>query len=344
MSEDPNGLTYAEAGVDIAEEAATIEQLVGQLRTGREGPEQPIDVPGHFAGAIRLGDTALVLCTDGVGSKVLVADALEDWSTIGIDCLAMNVNDAVCLGAEPIAFVDYLALEEHREGFAEQIGAGLAAAARQTNVAILGGETATLPDVIDGFDIAGTCLAHAPVDELVTGEEVSYGDRLVGLPSSGIHSNGLTLAREAIEKAGLAYTDPVPEVGRAIGEELLEPTRLYVEPVLRLLDHVDVKGLVHITGGGVLNLTRLNRDVRYVLSQPPEPPGVFEAIARMGKISAEEMHRTFNMGVGFAIVVDEEDVDETLSVLADEDAFLWGRLEPGRGVEIPHRDLSFRPE
>jgi phosphoribosylformylglycinamidine cyclo-ligase len=342
VSDEDEGLSYAEAGVDIAEEAATVQSLVGELTTGREGPVQPIDVPGHFAGAVRLGDQALVMCTDGVGSKVVVADRLEDWSTIGIDCLAMNVNDAVCLGAEPVAFVDYLALEEHREGFAEQVGAGLAAGARQANVAVLGGETATLPDVVDGFDIAGTCLAHAPADELVTGREVGVGDRIVGLPSSGIHSNGLTLAREAIQQAGIDYWDPVPEVDRAIGEELLEPTRLYVRQALELHEAVDVHGFVHVTGGGVHNLTRLKREVSYVLEHPPDPPGVFQAVQRLGNVPQEELYRTFNMGVGFAAVVAEEDLDRALDVW--DEGFEWGRVDHGRGVEIPDRDLSFAAE
>ncbi|PSG97960.1 phosphoribosylformylglycinamidine cyclo-ligase [Thermoplasmatales archaeon SW_10_69_26] len=342
MAEDDEGLTYADAGVDIAEEAATVESLVGELTTGREGPVQPVDVPGHFAGAVRLGDVALVMCTDGVGSKVVVADALGDWSTIGIDCLAMNVNDAVCLGAEPVAFVDYLALEEHREGFAEQIGAGLAAGARQANVAILGGETATLPDVVQGFDIAGTCLAQAPADDMVTGEAIEPGDTIVGLPSSGIHSNGLTLAREAMAEADIGYRDTVPEVDRAFGEELLEPTRLYVQQALQLVDRVDVHGLVHVTGGGVHNLPRMRSDVSYRLDDPPEPPGVFQAIARMGKVSEDELYQTFNMGVGFAAVVDEADVDEALEVW--DEGFVWGQVDVGEGVAIPDRDLRFDPD
>jgi phosphoribosylformylglycinamidine cyclo-ligase len=342
VAEDDEGLTYADAGVDIAEEAATVESLVGELTTGREGPVQPVDVPGHFAGAVRLGDVALVMCTDGVGSKVVVADALGDWSTIGIDCLAMNVNDAVCLGAEPVAFVDYLALEEHREGFAEQIGAGLAAGARQANVAILGGETATLPDVVQGFDIAGTCLAQAPADDMVTGEAIEPGDTIVGLPSSGIHSNGLTLAREAMAEADVGYRDTVPEVDRAFGEELLEPTRLYVQQALQLIDRVDVHGLVHVTGGGVHNLPRMRSNVSYQLDDPPEPPGVFQAIARMGKVSEDELYQTFNMGIGFAAVVDEADVDEALEVW--DEGFVWGQVDVGEGVAIPDRDLRFDPD
>jgi phosphoribosylformylglycinamidine cyclo-ligase len=342
VTED-EGLTYADAGVDIREEAQTVEALVGALRTGRNGAVQPIDLDGQFAGAVRLGDTALVLCTDGAGSKVMVAEAMQAWDTIGIDCIAMNVNDALCVGAEPVAFVDYLALEEHRDGFAKQAGEGLAEGARQANVAIVGGETATLPGVVEGFDVAGTCLAVAHADELVTGQQVQPGDRVIGVPSSGIHSNGLTLAREAVDRAGLDYTDTVLELDRPIGRELLEPTRIYTDPVLDLLDRVPPHGLVHVTGGGVRNFPRARGDVAYHLDNWPEPPAVFDAVQRLGDVPERELFETFNMGVGFAAIVDEAHVGETLDALS-EDAFELGHVTDGEGVELPERGLSFDPE
>lgn len=346
MSEETapsEGLTYADAGVDIREEADTVEALVGALTTGREGAVQPLDLPGHFAGGVQLGDTALVLCTDGVGSKVEVARALSTYDTIGIDCMAMNVNDAVCVGAEPVAFVDYLAVEGHEEGFAQQVGEGLAEGARQANVAIVGGETATLPGIVNGFDIAGTCLATCPVDDLVTGQTVGPGDVILGIPSDGIHSNGLTLAREAVEQAGLAYTDTVPELDEPIGEALLTPTRIYVPEVLDLLDAVEPHGLVHVTGGGVHNLPRVRDDVAYVLDGWPDPPPIFDAIQRLGNVADRELYETFNMGVGFAAIVDADDADTALAALGD-DAVRLGTIEEGSGVELPKQGLSFDAE
>jgi phosphoribosylformylglycinamidine cyclo-ligase len=340
MSDEADGLTYADAGVDLDEEAATVDRLAGALLTPREGDVQPLDLPGHFAGGVREGGTAWLLCTDGAGSKVMVADALEDWSTIGIDCLAMNVNDAVCVGAEPVAFVDYIALEEHREALARQVAEGLRRGAREANVAVVGGETATLPGVVEGFDIAGTCLARAPVDDLVTGQDVQPGDAILGLRSSGIHSNGLTLAREAVDRAGLDYTDTVPELDEPIGEVLLEPTRLYVRPVLDLLDAAPVHGLVHVTGGGVHNYPRVREEVRYVLDELPEPPAVFDAVQRLGDVPERELYETFNMGVGLAAVVPEDAVDEALAALP-EDARRIGRVEEGSGVELPAHGLTF---
>ncbi len=343
MPDNDDGLTYAKAGVDIEEEAQTVNALASVLAQDRDGPIQALDLPGHFAGGVQLGDTALVLCTDGVGSKVIIADALERYDTIGIDCIAMNVNDAVCLGAEPVAFVDYLAVESHNEAFARNVGEGLARGAKEANVAIVGGETATLPGVVHAFDIAGTCLATAPVSDLVTGERVEPGDILLGIPSSGIHSNGLTLARSVLDANNLDFNDTVEELERSIGEELLEPTRIYVKDALSVLDAVPVHGLVHVTGGGVLNYPRVKPDVAYVLDGFPEPLPVFEAIQRLGSVAQEEMLRTFNMGVGFAIIVPEEHETQALEALP-RDAFRLGRIEDGSGVKIPHQDLAFDPE
>ncbi len=335
-------LTYAKAGVDIDEEADTIQALVASLTTGRDGAVQPLELPGHFAGGVQLGEQALILCTDGVGSKVEIARALDRYDTIGIDCMAMNVNDAICIGAEPVAFVDYLAIERHSETFATQVGQGLAEGARQANVAIVGGETATLPGIVKGFDLAGTCLATAPMDQLITGQEVAPGDVLIGLPSSGIHSNGLTLARKAVERAGLSYTDTVPELEpTTIGEALLEPTRIYVRPILELIQEVDVHGLVHVTGGGVHNYPRIRDDVGYVLDELPEPPAIFEAIQRLGGVEDREMYRTFNMGIGFCAVVAADDAAEALAVLGGQDAQVIGRVEEGAGVEVSRLGLGF---
>ncbi|MCA1811894.1 MAG: phosphoribosylformylglycinamidine cyclo-ligase, partial [Halobacteriales archaeon] len=203
------GMTYAQTGVDIHREDKAVEALAGMVSFHRTGFGAPMGKIGHFAGLVDFGaEDALVLCTDGVGSKVEVANALRKWDTVGIDCMAMNVNDALCVGAEPLAFVDYLAVQDPDPELTRQVGAGLNEGARQANCSLIGGETASLPGIIKGFDLAGTCLAHVKKASIVDGSRIQPGDALIGLASTGIHSNGYSLARRAFESAGHAYTDP----------------------------------------------------------------------------------------------------------------------------------------
>src|SRR4030042_6801376 len=200
-------MTYAKAGVDIDKKSSSIAALVEHLKYQRKGFGKPIDLPGHFTGLIDFGDCALTLCTDGVGTKLLVADALKKWDTVGIDCIAMNVNDTICVGSEPIAFVDYIAIDEPNEKITSEVGKGLEAGARLSNMTIVGGEIAVLPELVKGFDLAGTCLGMVRKDSIITGQKINAGDALIGLPSSGIHSNGFTLARKIIEKNGIGYKE-----------------------------------------------------------------------------------------------------------------------------------------
>lgn len=338
------GMTYARAGVDISKEDQAIEALAKSLGFARTGMGAPLGKIGHFAGLVDFGDHALALCTDGVGSKVEIADAVRKWDTVGIDCMAMNVNDAICVGAEPIAFVDYLAVEDPDPAFTEQVGKGLAEGARQANVSLVGGETATLPGIVKGFDLAGTCLAVARKDRLVTGEKIAPGDVLIGLPSSGIHSNGYTLARRVFEDAGHAYTDPWPGddaeyAGMRLGEVLLVPTRIYVRPVMALLrSDVPVHGLSHITGSGLRKLRRINQGVGYEITDPLPVPPVFRKIQELGDVADPEMYKTFNMGMGFVVVVPASAADEALATLHAEgeaDARVVGRVVEGSGVTHP---------
>jgi phosphoribosylformylglycinamidine cyclo-ligase len=296
MSED-EGLTYSEAGVDLdASEAATA-ALVGVAG----------EFEGDYAGLVDLGEQYLALATDGVGTKLLVAEAIGDYSTIGIDCLAMNVNDLVAQGVEPVAFVDYLAVEQPDDEMAEAIGEGLHRGAEGAGVALVGGETAVLPDVIKGFDIAGACAGLAPKDAVFDGA-AEVGDALVGWPSSGIHSNGLTLAREAVTREH-EYTNPFPpNPDRSIGEELLEPTALYTD-LLGPLRDAAVNGAAHITGGGWTNLTRLGPH-RYEIADPYDAQPVFEFVQSAGNVADEEMHRTFNMGTGFVAALPDDDAED----------------------------------
>jgi phosphoribosylformylglycinamidine cyclo-ligase len=325
MTEDSEeGLTYAEAGVDIdASEAATA-ALVGAAG----------EFEGDYAGLVDLGEQYLALATDGVGTKLLVAEAVDDYTTIGIDCLAMNVNDLVAQGVEPVAFVDYLAVEEPDDGMAEEIGEGLRVGASEAGVALVGGETAVLPDVIRGFDIAGACAGLAPKEAIFPGE-AEAGDALVGWAASGIHSNGLTLAREAATR-NHEYGDPFPpNPERTIGEELLEPTRLYTD-LLGPLREYGARAAAHVTGGGWTNLTRMG-EYRYDVTDPYDPQPVFEFVQKEGQVDDEEMHRTFNMGTGFVAAVDPDDAAD---LAAETDGRVIGTVEESEAGRVEIRGLT----
>ena len=299
-------LTYAESGVDIKKEESTIKALTSKMTYVRKGLGAPLTNIGHYAGLLDFGEYALAMTTDGVGSKVLIANAIKKWDTVGIDCIAMNVNDILAIGAEPVAFVDYLALEGHDEAFATQIGEGLRKGAEFSRMSIIGGETATLPDIIKGFDLAGTCLGIVKKDKVITGEKVQVGDVLVGIPSSGVHSNGYSLVRKIVEGAGYSYEDPFPyNTSTTIGKELLIPTRIYME-VLDVVKECDVHGLAHITGSGLLKLQRITK-LGFDISDPIEPNDVFKFLQKEGNVDELEMYKTFNMGMGFLIVLPEKD-------------------------------------
>ncbi len=317
--ESGSGLTYSEAGVDIGESEAATAALIGAIG----------EFEGDYAGLVEIGDRYLALATDGVGTKLLVAEALGDYSTIGIDCIAMNVNDLVATGVTPVAFVDYLAVETPDEETAERVGEGLAEGASRAKMALIGGETAVMPDVIRGLDLAGACAGLATEAELFDGE-AKAGDLLVGLPSSGIHSNGLTLAREAVTRSH-EYSDPFPhDPDRTIGEVLLEPTRIYRE-VLEPLHGAETHAAAHITGGGWTNLDRMG-EFRYLIDDPFEMDPIFEFVQAEGDVSDEEMHRTFNMGTGFVAAVPEADASDVADEL--DDARVIGRVESGTDVSI----------
>ncbi|MCG2735183.1 MAG: phosphoribosylformylglycinamidine cyclo-ligase, partial [Candidatus Methanoperedenaceae archaeon] len=224
------GLTYAKSGVNIEKENKAIAALAKQLTYKRTGMGAPITDVGHYAGLIDFGEYALALTTDGVGSKVIIANEMKRWNTVGIDCIAMNVNDLLAMGIEPLAFVDYIAISEPNDEIMRQIGEGLAKGAEMSRMTIVGGETATLPDVIKGFDLAGTCLGMVKKDRIITGERIKPGDAVVGLPSAGVHSNGYSLVRRIIHDAGYSYRDPFPyNKDTTIGDELLIPTMIYME-------------------------------------------------------------------------------------------------------------------
>jgi phosphoribosylformylglycinamidine cyclo-ligase len=319
------GDAYARAGVSQGEGDAAVAALVAALGSGGADSRQVL-ASGHYANVVRIDDrTGIALTTDGVGTKLLVAEQLGRWDTVGIDCVAMNVNDVICVGAEPLAMLDYLAVDQADPEVAAEIGKGLARGAEEAGVEIVGGELAQLGELIRGLDLAGACFGAVALDSLVTGAAVEPGDVVIGLPSSGLHSNGYTLARSALEDVPLDDE----RLGRPLGEVLLEPTRIYVKPILDLLhSEVEVRGLAHITSGGLGNLLRLEADVGYEIDDPMPVPPIFELIQELGSVSGEEMHEVFNMGCGFCVVVASSDEAGALTQLRGHypDAKRTGRV------------------
>ncbi len=297
MSED----AYAKAGVSQGDADAAVASLVSALAASPPAQSRQVLASGHYANVVRLDErTGIALSTDGVGTKLVLAERMGRWDTVGIDCVAMNVNDVVCVGAEPLAMVDYLAVDRADPEVAGAIGAGLARGAELAGIEIVGGELAQLGEVIKGLDLAGACFGTVQLDSLVTGATIEAGDPVIGLPSSGLHSNGYTLARSVLED----LPDDDERLGRPLGAVLLEPTEIYVKPIVELLrSDVDVRGLAHITSGGLDNLLRLEAEVGYEIDDPLPVPPVFELIQERGEISDDEMHEVFNMGCGFCVVV-----------------------------------------
>ncbi len=338
-------MTYKESGVDIDKEETAIKGMLSTFKTHRKGIGKPLG--GHYAGMIEFREYALVLCTDGVGSKIKIADQIKKWDTVGIDCIAMNVNDAICVGAEPLAFVDYLAIEDPKPEITKQIGIGLQKGAEQSNISIIGGETASLPEIINGLDLAGTALAYVKKENIITGKKIKPGDKIIGLTSSGIHSNGYTLARKIVKENNYKYTDEFPEKessGKTIGEVLLEPTKIYVKEIIELLKHVKPHGLAHITGGGLRNLPRLNKNVLFEINNPLPVPPVFDFLQKNGNVENKEMYQTFNMGMGFAVIVSKEDTEKTVSVLkkhSESEIKIVGEIKKGKGVVFTKLNLVY---
>jgi phosphoribosylformylglycinamidine cyclo-ligase len=293
---------------------AGLVRALGKIELGR--PSAQVPLPGHYASVIEVApNLGIALSTDGVGTKLVLAEALGKLDTVGIDCVAMNVNDVICVGAEPLAMLDYIAIDRANPEICEAIGVGLARGATLAGIEIPGGELAQLGDMVHGVDISGACFGTVALDSIVDGRRVAPGDSIIGIPSSGLHSNGYTLARKALD--GLAMdADPDGRLGRPLGDALLEPTVIYVMPIVELLrSQVDVHGLAHITSGGVNNLLRLAAPVGYEIDAPLPIQPIFELIRERGDVPDEEMHEVFNMGCGFCVVVPEIDEARALDML-----------------------------
>ncbi|HEY0316956.1 MAG TPA: phosphoribosylformylglycinamidine cyclo-ligase [Solirubrobacterales bacterium] len=322
---------YAKAGVDQGAADSAVAGLVRALSSIQLGrPSAQVPLPGHYASVIKIDErTGIALSTDGVGTKLLVAEEMGRFDTVGIDCVAMNVNDVICVGAEPLAMLDYIAIEQADPDVCEQIGVGLARGAELAGIEIPGGELAQLGDLVRGVDVSGACFGTVALDRIVDGSAVRPGDAVIGLPSSGLHSNGFTLARAAL--AGVGLDDE--SLGRPLGEILLEPTEIYVKAIVELLrSELEVRGLAHITSGGTDNLLRLAAEVGYEIDDPLPVPAVFELIQERGAVSDEEMHQVFNMGCGFCVVVPAGDERAALEMLR---AHYPAAKRIGRAVEGP---------
>jgi phosphoribosylformylglycinamidine cyclo-ligase len=339
---------YAKAGVDTGRAGSAISALVDVLRTIDIGrPSRVVLGSGHYATVLDLNGIGLALSTDGVGSKVIVAEQTGRYDTVGIDCVAMNVNDLVCVGAEPIALLDYIAVEDADPEVLRQIGVGLKEGAEQAGVEIPGGELAQLPELIRGhpsprgFDLAAASVGVVALDAIVTGDALEPGDAVIGLPSNGLHSNGYTLARTTLPDLEERFGDAT------VGEELLRPTAIYVRAALELLRSpgIDVHGLAHITGDGFLNLPRLSDIVGWRIDSPLPVPPVCELIAERGSVPAEDMWETFNMGCGFCCAVPADRAEAAVALLGDHHpgAAVIGLVtaEPGL-VELPFAGLAGR--
>ncbi|CAN5700670.1 phosphoribosylformylglycinamidine cyclo-ligase [soil metagenome] len=348
--------SYSRAGVAGQSDAlgSVTKHLSGTFLLPRSG--DVISGFGDYASVIRLSDElAVAVTTDGVGSKTMIASALDRYDTVGIDCVAMNVNDLVCVGATPLALVDYLGVNTLDPERVDGILEGLAACAATAGIAVPGGEIAQLPEVIGSngrgpggderaFDLVGACIGTLRPGALIRGQEVRPGDALIGLASSGLHSNGYTLARRVLLKeAGLRLDEHITELGRTLGDELLTPTRIYVDAALALWKGgIETPGLVHVTGDGLANLCRLTAPAGYVIETMPPAPPIFDLISAAGGIALPEMYRVFNMGIGLVVVVPAPQVDEALAVLATVgyDALAIGSVSAEEGrVEIRPADL-----
>lgn len=340
------GMDYRQAGVDIYEADRTVE-LISSLVKSTVRPGVLSDI-GGFAGFFRL-DTerypqpVLVSGTDGVGTKLKVAQMTGVHETVGIDLVAMCVNDILVSGAEPLFFLDYLAVGKLIPERVQEIVGGVAEGCRQAGCALIGGETAEMPGFYreDEYDMAGFAVGVANQDRIITGQSTAQGDAIIGLASSGLHSNGYSLARRILfEMAGFTPDQHLNSLGKNLGEELLMPTRIYVKSVLELMKTVDVKAMAHITGGGIPgNLKRVIPPglEAHIAASSWNPPPVFGLLAELGQVATPEMFRTFNMGIGFILIVRSTELETSLSVLRRMGEFpvVLGEVRSGeRGVVI----------
>lgn len=336
---------YKQAGVDIEAGYESVTRMKKHVQ--RTMRPEVLSGLGGFGGmfdlsSLGLKEPVLVSGTDGVGTKLLLAIMLEKHDTIGIDCVAMCVNDIVVQGAEPIYFLDYIACGKALPEKIESIVHGVADGCEQSGAALIGGETAEMPGMYDAdeYDVAGFAVGAVEKSKLVTGKDISPGDVVIGLASSGIHSNGYSLVRKVLlQDSGLELAEHIDELGCTLGEELLKPTKIYVKPILSALQSYKLKGMAHITGGGFIeNLPRMLPEHTGIEIEPGSwnIPPIFKLLENRGRLSHEEMFNIFNMGIGMAVVVSPEDKDAVLSHFegCGETASVIGKVVDREGVSF----------
>jgi len=332
-------LHYKEAGVDTAKEDLAMEGFLRLIKKtlsfrnelgATKGQTQglPLLNINFFANVIDIGNKmGLAISTDGVGTKAIIAQKMDKYDTIGIDCIAMNVNDIICVGAEPISMLNYLAIEEPDPQFLEEIAKGLYKGAEIARITIPGGELAQIKEMLAserdnrGFDIVGMAIGFVQTDKINIGQDICEGDVIIGLKSSGIHSNGLSLARNVFfKKMNFKIDKYLDDLKRTIGEELLEPTHIYVPEIMEMVNKpeacstIRLKALINITGNGFLNLLRVEPPVSYIIDYLPPPHPVFTLIQELGHISDEEMYKVFNMGIGFCVIVPADETERVKEI------------------------------
>ena len=337
--------SYAASGVDITAGYKSVELIKSHVKK--------TEIPGVVGGIGGFGGMfeiaakeykrpVLVSGTDGVGTKLKLAFLMDKHDTIGIDCVAMCVNDVACSGAKPLFFLDYIACGKNYPEKIEQIVKGVADGCVQAGCALVGGETAEHPGLMpnEEYDLAGFTVGIADMDKIVSGEKLKAGDALIGVASSGVHSNGFSLVRKVFNINEERVNVHVAELGKTLGEELLTPTRIYVKPLLELMDNVTVNAISHITGGGFYeNVPRMLKDgfTAYIEKDKCFKKPIFDLIQSQGGISERDMYNTFNMGTGLVIAVDSDKADEAVRILknAGEEAAVIGEIKTGeKGVEL----------
>lgn len=339
-------INYKDAGVDVAngqKEVELIKKLVEKTQS-----ENVLSKLGGFSGLfslenLNIKNPVLVSGTDGVGTKVMLAQMMDKHDTIGIDCVAMCVNDILCQGAKPLFFLDYIACGKLIPEKMEKIVKGVADGCLQANSSLIGGETAEMPGLYkeNDYDLAGFCVGIVDKEKIITGEKIKKGDHIFGLKSSGIHSNGYSLVRKIVlEKEKLSLDEKIEGLDTSLGEELLKPTKIYVKEILALLEKIEINGLSHITGGGFYeNIPRMIPDglcAKIDVRNIPLPK-IFSLLEKWGELDKKDMYETFNMGVGIVFAVDKKDIDLVKEII-DEDEL----LELGEVIENDEKiDLKF---
>lgn len=328
-------INYKDAGVDVEsgqKEVELIKKLVEKTQS-----KNVLSKLGGFSGLFSLENfnmknPVLVSGTDGVGTKVMLAQMMNKHDTIGIDCVAMCVNDILCQGARPLFFLDYIACGKLIPEKMEKIVKGVADGCLKAKSSLIGGETAEMPGLYkeNDYDLAGFCVGIVDKEKIITGEKIKKGDHIFGLKSSGIHSNGYSLVRKIVlEKEKLSLDEKIEGLDRSLGEELLEPTKIYVKEILSLLEKIEIKGISHITGGGFYeNIPRMIPDglCAKIYARNIPLPKIFSLLQKWGELDKKNMYETFNMGVGLVFVVDEKDTEKVREIISEDELLELGEI------------------